>query len=186
MFNLFSWISNSFPRISNSFPRIGQLILSDCNLFPRIWQSVLSDCNLFPRIRQSILSSCKCSLELHIAIREYGLSNSREGMAIWENELSNSRERIINPWERIAQFDITIYLRLFFLKIPMSLQGFRSHLLFHGKRMIALLTFKNLFQNYKVNLNQTLHNAFFQEDDISLFKWRAKSIFEGEIIGRIQ
>ena len=66
-----------------------------------------------------------------IAIRENGLSNSRERIAIRENELFNSRERITNPWERItnaweriAQFDITIYLWLF-LKIPMSLQGFR-------------------------------------------------------------
>ena len=45
-----------------------------------------------------------------IAIRYNGLSNSRERIAIRENELSNSRERITNPWERIAQFDITIYL----------------------------------------------------------------------------
>ena len=58
-------------------------------------------------------------------IRGNELSNSRERIAIRENELSNSRERIINPWERIAQFDITIYLWLF-LKIPMSLQGFRT------------------------------------------------------------
>ena len=39
-------------------------------------------------------------------------------MAIQENELSNSRERITNPWEWIAQFDIRIYL-CFFLEIPM-------------------------------------------------------------------
>ena len=67
-----------------------------------------------------------------IVIRENELSNSRERIAIRENELSNSRgriitnqgERITNPWEQIAQFAITIYLWLF-LKIPMSLQGFR-------------------------------------------------------------
>ena len=35
-------------------------------------------------------------------------------MAIRENELSNSRERITNPWERIEQFVITIYLIAFF------------------------------------------------------------------------
>ena len=92
-------MSNSFPRISNAFPRIGQVVLSDCNSFPRI-----TDC----------------------PIRKNELSNSRERIAIRENELSNSRERITNPWERIAQFDITIYLRLF-MKIPMSLQGFRRH-----------------------------------------------------------
>ena len=50
-----------------------------------------------------------------IAIRENEneLSNSRERIAIRENELSNSRERITNPWERIAQFDITVYLCFF-------------------------------------------------------------------------
>ena len=65
------------------------------------------------------------SLELdnpfsRIAIRSLELNNPIRG-----NELSISRERITNPWERIAQFDITIYLWLF-LKIPMSLQGFRT------------------------------------------------------------
>ena len=72
-----------------------------------------------------------------ISIRENGLPHSREQGAIRENELSNSRERITNPWERItnpweriAQFDITIYVWLF-LKIPMSLQGFRINLYAH-------------------------------------------------------
>ena len=58
-----------------------------------------------------------------IAIRESGLSNSRERIAIRENELSNSRERITNPWERIAQFDITIYLWLFW-KSPCPFRAF--------------------------------------------------------------
>ena len=98
--NSFPRISNSFPRISNSFPRIGQLVLLDCNSFPRIKQSVLSNCNSFPRIAIR-------SLELHI-------SNSRERIAI--RELSNSRERI-------AQFDITIYLWLFW-KSPCPFRTF--------------------------------------------------------------
>ena len=41
------------------------------------------------------------------------MSNSKERITIRENGLSNSREGITNPWERIAQFDITIYLRFF-------------------------------------------------------------------------
>ena len=112
--------SNSFPRISNSFPR--QSVLSNCNLFPRIGQVVLSDCNSFPRIRQSVVSSPFNSIwenglsnsRERIAIRENEFSNSRERIAIRENGLSDSRERITNPWEGIAQFDITIFLCFFF------------------------------------------------------------------------
>ena len=61
---------------------------------------------------------------------------SRERIAIRENELSNSRKpinnqwvRILNPRERIAQFEI--YLCYFFLKTLMSLQG---HVSFQGFR----------------------------------------------------
>ena len=57
-----------------------------------------------------------CNSRERIAIRENGLSNSRERIAIRENELSNLRERITNPWERIAQFDITSLLRAFVSK----------------------------------------------------------------------
>ena len=71
-----------------------------------------------------------------IAIWENGLSNSRERFAIRENGLSNLRERITNPgeritypWERITQFDIPIYLRVFFLKISMSLRTFVKEVL---------------------------------------------------------
>ena len=71
-----------------------------------------------------------------IVIWEIELSNSMERIAIRENVLSNSRERITTQWERItyagqriAQFDMTIYLRLFFFKIPIPLQGFRTKLL---------------------------------------------------------
>ena len=57
-----------------------------------------------------------------------------EKRVVRENELSNSRERITNPWERItypweriAQFDITIYLWIFFLNphVPSGLSYYR-------------------------------------------------------------
>ena len=132
MCNPFSQISNSFPRISNSFPRIGQLVLSDCNStleldnpFSRIAIRSLELDNSFSRIAM-------CNSRERLATRANGLANSRELIAIRKNGLSNSRERIAirenefsNSRERIVQFDITIYLWLS-LKIPMSLQGFRT------------------------------------------------------------
>ena len=65
---------------------IRSLGFSDCNLLLRIWQLVLSICNCWHRRNKLLL----------------------------ENELSNLRERLTNPWEQIAQFDITIYLCYFF------------------------------------------------------------------------
>ena len=92
-----------------SFPRFKQFVLSDCISFTRIRQSVLS-----------VLSDCN------------SCQNRGNELPVRENGLSNSREGITNPWnelriteEKIAQFDIKIYLWLFFKKISMSLQGFR-------------------------------------------------------------
>ena len=80
-----------------------------------------------------------CNSRERLATRENGLSNSRERIVIWENELSNSRERIAirenelsnsreritNPWELIEQFDITIFLWLFFFfKSPFPFRAF--------------------------------------------------------------
>ena len=151
--NSFPWIDNSFPRIRQSilsgcnfFHRFRQSVLSICNSFSRIWQSVLSDCNSFPfhlllqnresvflsnsRERIAILENDLCRSRERIAIRENGLSKSRERIIIQENELFKSREQIPNPWDRItnplertAQFDIMIYLWSF-SKISMSIQGF--------------------------------------------------------------
>ena len=61
--------------------------------------------NTFPRFRQSgwMLKSRE-----RIAVRENELSNSKE-------RINNLWERILNPRERIAQFDIAIYL-CYFLK----------------------------------------------------------------------
>ena len=65
-----------------------------------------------------------------IAIRENRLSKSREQIAIQENGFPYSRERINNqwvrityPWERIAQFDITVNLWLFW-KYPCPFRAF--------------------------------------------------------------
>ena len=125
--NRYIELCNLFPRSGNLFPRIRQSALSDCDSFSRIWKCILSDNNSFPRIRQSVLL---LNSRERIAIRGNELCKSRERIAIQEIGLSNSREHITNqwelinnPWERIAQFDITIYLWLF-LKTSMSLQGF--------------------------------------------------------------
>ena len=109
MDNLFSQIAICSLELDNSreWITIPEKGLSNLRKWVAIWENRLS----YSRER--------------IAIRENGLSNSRERIAIRENELSNSRERITNPWERIAQFDITIYL-WFFGNISMSLQSFRS------------------------------------------------------------
>ena len=76
---------------------------------------------MFPRIRQSAPSKSR----ERITIRENGLFKSREQVEIRENELSKSRkrinnllERIRNPRERIAQFDITILITFAIFENP--------------------------------------------------------------------
>lgn len=103
--NRYIELCKPFSRIINSFLWIRKSVLPDCNLFPRIQQSVTSDCNSFPRLQQSVVSDCNSFSRFYHPI------------------ITNLWERISNPWERIAQFDISIFL-LLFLKI--SLQYFRT------------------------------------------------------------
>ena len=71
-----------------------------------VYRSLVLD-NSFSRIAIRSIELEMCNSREQIAIRENGLSNSRK-------QITNPWERITNPWERIAQFDITIYLWLFF------------------------------------------------------------------------
>ena len=107
-----------------------------------IWFALNLQYKSYTQARENELSDSR----ERIAIRENELSNSREQIAIREKKLSNSRERITNlwerftyPWERIAQFHITNHLWLF-LKIPMSLQGFRSFISIVQRKFLWVLT----------------------------------------------
>ena len=95
----------------NPLYRIVQSVPSD-------WESVLRDCNSFSRYKQFVLSDRNCLIRGNELQSEKGLSNSRE-------RITNPWERNTHPCELIAQFDLTIYLWLFW-KISMSLQSFRS------------------------------------------------------------
>ena len=130
--NPFSRISNSFPRISNSFPRIGQLVLSKCNSFPRIGQLVLSDCNSLPPIR-NVWFDRGNGLKLErtdCLIRGNELQFERTDFLLPGNELQSER----TSWpirgnelltrENGLHNSILRFTYGFFLKIPMSLQGF--------------------------------------------------------------
>ena len=134
MCNPFTRINNPFLQIFYSFPRIGQFILSDCNSFPRL-KIVLWYCNSLPRITHFVPSMYTFrSLGLYIIpsnflqferneclIRGNELQLERTDSVIRGNGLLYSREQITNPWElinkpweHIAQFDVTVYLCIFF------------------------------------------------------------------------
>ena len=98
---------NLFLNLDNSFSQIAIRSLKFDSPFYQIAIRSLDLDNLFSRLKS----------REKIAIRENELSNSREG-------INNSWELILNSRERIAQFDITIYICYFFLKIHISILGF--------------------------------------------------------------
>ena len=64
--------------------------------------------NLFSRIAIRFLDFNIRQFEGSIAIQQNEFSKSRERFTTRENSLFYSRERINNPWEGMAQIDLTI------------------------------------------------------------------------------
>ena len=121
--------------------------------FPRFKQSIIQDCPIRENELQSKRTSCRGN-ELQFErtdclIQGNELQSDRTSCPIWGNKLLiDLWERITNLWKVKTDWTIWYYNLLWlFLKIPMSLQGFRttglvlvSHIFYNTKNHARFIT----------------------------------------------